>query len=141
MANEDKLIESKLKYFIHLILFSAFMYFLSIERDMWFYFFGAIYLVFVFYPIWYWIDKKIANVNAKIYSSGCALITEEDKAETKRIRAIYKRRRKKEDEEKKYSYSDPWAEEQKRRNKEYEEYARYEQAKKFNDSFANNRRF
>lgn len=41
---EDKLIESKLKYFIHLILFSAFMYFLSIERDMWFYFFGAIYL-------------------------------------------------------------------------------------------------
>ena len=140
MVKEDKLIESKLKYFIHLILFSAFIYFLSIEKDMWFYFFGAIYLVFVFYPIWYWIDNKIANANAKIYSSGCALITEEEKAETKRIRAIYKKRRKKDDEEN-YSYSDPWAEEQERRNKEYEEYARYEQAKKFNDSFANNRRF
>ena len=97
-------------------------------------------LVEVVHPIWYWIDNKIANVNAKIYSSGCALITEEEKAETKRIRAIYKKRRKKDDEEN-YSYSDPWAEEQERRNKEYEEYARYEQAKKFNDSFANNRRF
>ena len=59
MVKEDKLIESKLKYFIYLSLFTGFMYFLSIERDMWFYFFGLIYLVYVFYPIWYWIDSEL----------------------------------------------------------------------------------
>ncbi|MFR9020289.1 MAG: hypothetical protein ACLVH8_11355 [Fusobacterium sp.] len=140
MANEDKLIESKLKYFIYLSLFTGFMYFLSIERDMWFYFFGAIYLVFVFYPIWYWIDNKITKASTSHYNP-----TYEDVHEKlKKIIAEKDRRkkeRKKEEEEENYSYSDPWAEEQKRRNKEYEEYARYEQAKKFNDSFANNRRF
>lgn len=139
VPEEEKLIENKLKYFIHLILFTAFMYFLSIERDMWFYFFGAIYLVFVFFPIWFWFDDKITSVSAKVYASGRVFITEEDKRRTEEIRAIYKKR--KEEKKEKITYSDPWAEEQERRNKEYEEYARYEATKKFNDNFANNRRF
>lgn len=138
IPKEEKLIENKLKYFIHLVLFTAFMYFLSIERDMWFYFFGAIYLVFVFFPIWFWFNNKILEASTAHYNP-----TYEDVEKKLKEFISEKDKRKKEKEEKEENiiYSDPWAEEQERRNKEYEEYARYEATKKFNDNFAKNRRF
>ena len=112
--------------FICFIFYGLFVYFLFDYNRSWFKFFGGLYILF----IWFFILNKIDRLNNKIYEANYVPIQGKSNS-------IYENDEDDEDDED-YIYDNEEYDENEKYRQEYEECAKFEQAKKFYDNYTRN---